>query len=176
MNFWKTFLITILIYLGLNTLFVLIGLFIFTPPGLETELDDIFLIIGLIFAPIFVFPSEAYATGISTLLTSADLVIDLFNFFAVIVPPLFVAILAAKLGEERDTGFNAWFITSLIMAVVYAILLGIGQLSSPILAITWFENVVVYGELGTILAVFISGIINGFFYGCISLIFARKFL
>lgn len=176
MNFWKTFLITILVYLGLNTLFVLIGLFVFTPPELATELDDILLIIALIFAPIFVFPFEAWATGISNLITSADIFIDLFTFFGIIVPPLVAAILAAKLGEERDTGFNAWFITSLIMAVIYAILLGVGQLSSSVLGITWFENVSIYGEIGTILAIFISGIINGFFYGCISLIVARKFL
>ncbi|MFX0058854.1 MAG: hypothetical protein ACFE85_18660 [Candidatus Hodarchaeota archaeon] len=174
MNFIKTFLITILVYLALNTVFVLIGIFVFPPPLLET--DDILLIITLIFAPIFVFPSEAYATGITNLLTSADLVPDLVTFFAMIVPPLVVAILAAKLGEERDTGFNAWLITSLITCVVYAILLGIGQLFSPSLSIIWFDHVTVYGDLGTIIAVFISGIINGFFYGCISLLFARKFI
>lgn len=172
MNFIKTFLITFLTYLVLNLVFVLIA--VFTIPDFPTS--DILYIITLIFAPIFVFPSEAWAGGLATLITTTDIVADLFTFFAAIIPPLVAIILAAKLGEERDTGFNAWFITSLIFCVVFAILFGIGQLSSSFLALEWFSYTTIYGEIGTILAIFLAGIINGFFYGGIDLVIARKFI
>jgi len=172
MNFIKTFLITFLTYLVLNLVFVLIA--VFTIPGFP--MNDILYIITLIFAPIFVFPSEAWAGGLATLIITTEIATDLLTFFAAIIPPLVAVILAARLGEERDTGFNAWFITSLIFCVVYAILFGVGQLSSANLALEWFGYTAIYGELGTVLAMFLAGIINGFFYGGIDLVIARKFL
>ena len=171
MNFIKTFIITLLIYLGLNTVFTLFA--VFTVSGFPTT--DIMLIITMIFAPIFTFPGEAWATsGILPLLATTDIVTDLMIFLGLILPPLIAVIVASFLGESNKTAFGAWLTTALLSAVVYTILLGIGQLSSSYLAIDWFGKVVAYGELGTILVIFIAGIANGLFYGCVAYIVSKS--
>ena len=170
MNFIKTFLITLAIYLGLNTVFVLFA--VFTVAGFPTT--DIMLIITMIFAPIFTSPAAAWTTsGILPLLTTTDILVDLMTFLSLILPPLIAVIVASFLGDSNKTVFGAWLTTALVTAVVYAILLGIGQLSSAYLAIDWFGKVVTYGELGTILVIFVGGIANGFFYGCVAFIITK---
>jgi len=170
MNFIKTFVITLVIYLGLNTVFTLFA--VFTVPGFPTT--DIMFIITMIFAPIFTFPGAAWTTsGILPLLTTTDLLTDLMMFLGLILPPLIAVIVASFLGDSNKTTFGAWLTTALLTAVVYAILLGVGQLSSAYLAIDWFGKVVTYGELGTILVIFIAGIVNGFFYGCVAYIVSK---
>jgi hypothetical protein len=173
MNFLKTFLITLVIYLALNTIFVLIAMF--TNPLFPTT--DILYIIAAIFFPISVVPGDAWiGSGIVGLITAGDIVTVLMTFLGLIIPPLVAIIVGARLGENAQTGFGAWFTTALLSCGVYAMLLGLGQLSSPYLALSWFALTVIYGELGAILAIFIAGIINGFFYGCISLLLANKWI
>ena len=170
MNFVKTFLITLLIYLGLNTVFALFA--VFTVPGFPTT--DIMLIITMIFAPIFTSPAAAWTTsGILPLIATTDLLTDLMTFLGLILPPLIAVIVASFLGDSNKTVSGAWLTTALLTAVVYVILLGIGQLSSSYLAIDWFGKVATYGELGTILVIFITGIANGFFYGCVAFIITK---
>jgi len=53
-------------------------------------------------------------------------------------------------------------------------LLGMGQLVSPYLAVDWFGKVASYGELGTILVVFTAGIANGLFYGCVAYLITKE--
>jgi len=131
-------------------------------------------IITMIFAPIFNSPAAAWTTsGILPLITSTDILIDLMTFLGLILPPLIAVIVASFLGDSNKTVFGAWLTTALLTAVVYTILLGIGQLSSPSLAIDWFGKVATYGELGTILVIFVAGIANGFFYGCVAFIITK---
>jgi hypothetical protein len=168
MNFLKTFIISLVIYLGLNTVFTLIAVF-------TAGITDIMLIITMIFAPIFTFPGAAWSTeGIVPLLTSADFFTDFMLFLGLVVPPLVTVIVASFLGDNNKTVFGAWLLTALITCVVYAILLGTGQLVSSNLALDWFAKVASYGELGTILVVFTAGIANGFFYGCISYLITKE--
>jgi len=171
MNFLKTFIISLAIYLGLNTVFTLIA--VFTVVGFPTT--DIMLIITMIFAPIFTFPGAAWSTdGIIPLLTSIDFFTDFMLFLGLVLPPLVTVIVASFLGDNDKTVFGAWLLTALITSVVYAILLGIGQLTSTSLALDWFAKVASYGELGTILVVFTSGIANGLFYGCVAYIITKE--
>ena len=171
MNFIKTFIISIIIYLGLNTVFTLIA--VFTTPGFPTT--DIMLIITMIFTPIYTFPGAAWSTdGIVPLLSSTDLFTDLMLFLGLVLPPLVTVIVASFLGDKNKTVFGSWLLTALITCVVYAILLGIGQLSSSYLALDWFGKVGSYGELGAILVIFIAGITNGLFYGCIAYILTKE--
>ncbi len=171
MNFLKTFLISLAIYLGLNTVFTLVA--VFTVVGFPTT--DIMLIITMIFAPIFTFPGAAWSTeGIIPLLTSTDFLTDFMLFLGLVIPPLVTVIVASFLGDNNKTVFGAWLLTALITCVVYSILLGIGQLSSAYLAIDWFGKVASYGELGTILVVFTAGIANGLFYGCVAYIITKE--
>ncbi len=171
MNFVKTFIISLAIYLGLNTVFTLVA--VFTVVGFPTT--DIMLIITMIFAPIFTFPGAAWSTeGIIPLLTSTDFLTDFMLFLGLVIPPLVTVIVASFLGDNNKTVFGAWLLTALITCVVYSILLGIGQLSSAYLAIDWFGKVASYGELGTILVVFTAGIANGLFYGCVAYIITKE--
>jgi len=171
MNFVKTFIISLLIYLGLNTVFTLIA--VFTVVGFPTT--DIMLIITMIFAPIFTFPGAAWSTeGIIPLLTSIDFFTDFMLFLGLIIPPLVTVIVASRLGDNNKTVFGAWLLTALITCVVYSILLGTGQLVSPYLAVDWFGKVASYGELGTILVVFTAGIANGLFYGCVTYLITKE--
>ncbi len=171
MNFLKTFIISLAIYLGLNTVFTLVA--VFTVVGFPTT--DIILIITMIFAPIFTFPGAAWSTeGIIPLLTSTDFLTDFMLFLGLVIPPLVTVIVASFLGDNNKTVFGAWLLTALITCVVYSILLGIGQLSSAYLAIDWFGKVASYGELGTILVVFTAGIANGLFYGCVAYIITKE--
>ena len=168
MNFIKTFIISLVIYLGLNTVFTLITVF-------TVGITDIIYIITMIFAPIFTFPGAAWSTnGIIPLLTSADFFTDFMLFLGLILPPLVTVIVASKLGDNNKTVFGAWLLTALITCVVYAILLGIGQWTSSYLAIDWFGKVALYGELGTILVVFTAGIANALFYGCVAYIITKE--
>ena len=171
MNFLKTFIISLVIYLVLNTIFTLIA--VFTIVGFPTT--DILLIITMIFAPIFTFPGAAWSSnGIVPLLTSANFFTDFMLFLGLIVPPLVTVLVASFLGDNNKTVFGAWLLTALITCLVYSILLGIGQLTSPNLAIDWFDKVGLYGELGTILVVFVSGIANGLFYGCVAYLITKE--
>jgi len=171
MNFLKTFIISLVIYLGLNTIFTLIA--VFTVAGFP--ITDTMLIVTSIFAPIFTFPGAAWSTdGIVPLLTSADFLTDFMLFLGLVVPPLVTVIVASFLGDTNKTVFGAWFLTALITCVVYAILLGIGQLSSSYLAIDWFAKVASYGEVGTILVVFTAGMANGLFYGCVAYLITKE--
>ena len=173
MNFLKTFLISLVVYLGLNAVFVLITMF--TSSSFPTT--DILYIIAAIFFPISVVPSDAWISlGVVGLINAVDIVTVLLTFLGLIIPPFVAIIVGARLGENSQTGFGAWFTVSLLSCGVYAMLIGLGQLSSPYLALSWFSLTVVYGELGAILAIFIAGIINGFFYGCISLLLANKWI
>ena len=172
MNFIKTFIVSFVIYLGLNALFVLLAVFLVS--GYPT---DILYIIAAIFSPISVTPGDAWiGSGIVGLVNATDIVIPLINFLGLIIPPLVTIIVASRLGDNNQTGFGAWLTTALVVCVVYAILLGIGQVSNAYLALSWFDFTVIYGELGAILAIFITGVINGFFYGCISLLLANKWM
>ena len=170
MNFLKTFIISLVIYMGLNAVFTLIAMLIV--PGFPT---NIMLILNNIFTPIFIFPGAAWSTnGILPLLTSTDFFPDFMLFLGLVVPPLVTVIVASFLGDTNKTVFGAWLLTALITCVVYAVLLGIGQSISTDLALDWFDKVGSYGELGTILVVFTAGIANSLFYGCVAYIITKE--
>jgi hypothetical protein len=173
MNFLKTFLVTLVIYIGLNALFVLIAMF--TVAGYP--MTDVFYIIAGFFSPIAVIPGVAWTdNGIVGLITTADILTTIIIFLGLIIPPLVAVIVGAKFGDNNQTGFGAWLTTALLASGIYAILFGIGQLSSANLGVIWFDLVNSFGEVGTILSIFIAGVVNGFFYGCISLLLANKWI
>jgi len=170
MNLLKTFIVSLVIYTGLNAVFTLIAMF--TVPGFHI---NIMVITNMIFAPIFTFPGAAWSTnGILPLFTSADFFIDFMVFLNLIVPPLVTVIVASFLGDSKKTVFRAWILTALITCVGYALLLGIGPLLSPNIANVWDAKVALYGEIGTILIVIIAGIANGLFYGGVVYIITKE--
>ena len=170
LNLLKTFIISLVIYTGLNTVFTLIAMF--TVPGFHI---NIMVITNMIFAPIFTFPGAAWSTnGIVPLLTSTDFFTDFMLFLNLIVPPLVTVIVASFLGDRKETVFRAWILTALITCVGYALLLGVAPVLSYNIGVVWAAKVALYGELGTILVVFAAGIANGLFYGGVAYIITKE--
>ena len=169
MNLLKTFIISLVIYTGLNAVFTLIAIFIV--PSFPT---NFMLILTTLFEPMFTFPGAAWSTnGILPLLTSTDFFIDFMLFLNLIVPPLVTVVVASFLGDNDKTVFRAWILTALITCLGYSLLLGIGPLFSNV-ANVWAAKVAFYGELGTILVVIIAGIANGLFYGGVACLITKE--
>jgi hypothetical protein len=173
MNFLKTFLISLVTYLGLNTIFMLVAMF--TVPGYPAT--DVWYVVVSIFAPIATSPGTAWVgSGIVPLLNTPDLLTDLMLFLSLIVPPLVALIVAAFIGDNNFTGFSAWFLTAFVSCCLYALFLGIGQVTSSYLYFVWLDLITSYGYIGGIINIIMTGIVNGFFYGCICILITKKFL
>ncbi len=173
MNFIKTFVISLVIYLGLNTVFMFIAMF--TVSGYPAT--DVWYLVCAVFAPITTYPGAAWVNyGIVPLLSTTDLLTDLMLFLSLVVPPLIALIVAAFIGENNFTGFGAWFLTAFLSCCLYALFLGIGQTSSAYLYLVWVDLITSLEYVGGIINIIMAGIVNGFFYGCICILITKKFL
>jgi hypothetical protein len=173
MNFWKTFIITIVLYLVLNTVFTLIAMF--TVVGYPAT--DVWYIVASIFAPITVYPGAAWIdSGIVALMSTVDSLTVWMTFLGLIVPPLVSLIVAAFIGDNQFTGFGAWFVTAFISCCLYAVFLGVGQATSAYLVVAWAGLLADYGTIGGIINIIFAGIVNGFFYGCICALITKKWM
>ncbi|MHA1194448.1 MAG: hypothetical protein ACTSP9_19560 [Promethearchaeota archaeon] len=173
MNFLKTFIISLVVYLGLNSVFMLIAMF--TVVGYPAT--DVWYIVVSVFAPIYASPGAAWIeSGIVPLLSTTDLITDLMFFLSLVVPPFVAIIVASLIGDNNLTAFGAWFLTAFLSCSLFAILLGIGQVTSPYLYIQWNGMTTSFGSIGAILNIIMAGIVNGFFYGCIAILLSKKFL
>ena len=173
MNFLKTFIISLVIYLGLNTVFMLIAMF--TVPGYPTT--DVWYLVVSVFAPIYSSPAAAWVeSGIVPLLSTTDFITDLMIFLSLVVPPFVAIIVASLVGDNNLTGFGAWFLTAFLSCALYALFLGLGQGTSPYLYLQWIGMTISFTAVGAILNIIMVGIVNGFFYGCICILLAKKFL
>ncbi|MFW9951145.1 MAG: hypothetical protein ACFFKA_13585 [Candidatus Thorarchaeota archaeon] len=157
-------------YLGLNTLFTLIA--VYTTPGFPTS--EIMLIIMLIFGPAAVFPSEAWGTnGILQLLNTTDFFADFMVFIGVVLPPIVALIIASVLAENPKDAFGAFAFSILLSCGVYAIVYGIGQGTSAVIYLMWVTDTALYGGIGTIIIIFMGGIVNSLFYGALAMLITK---
>ncbi|TFG18060.1 MAG: hypothetical protein EU533_07940 [Promethearchaeota archaeon] len=171
MNFWKTFIITFVVYLALNTVFVLIAMF--TNPFFPAT--DVIFIIASIFSPIATSPQIAWIdNGIVPLLATTDLVTDLTLFLSYIIPPLIAIIVGALLGDNQFTGFGAWFLTAFLSSCLFIVFLAVGQAGSTYTL--WGDLISNFGTMGAMISIFFAGIVNGFFYGCICALITKKWM
>lgn len=165
MNFIKTFLITLGIYIGLNAIFLVVSIFI--SPGFP--LSDILFVISTLFSPIATTPGTTFMVAVA-LTTTFDL-LTFLAFLALFVPPLVAMIVGARLGDNSKMAFKSWLGTAVISCLAYYLILLIGQFTSPLLVATWVS---LGGFLGASLYVVIGGMVNGFFYGCFSFLFSKS--
>ncbi len=166
MNFIKTFFITLAIYILLNTVFLVVSIFI--SPGFP--LSDIFFVVSALFSPIISTPGITLM-GVITLIAAFDLV-EFLSFLSLLVPPLGAVIVGARLGDNGKISFFSWFLTAVISCVVYLLLLILGV--SPLLVTVWAGLQLLFGGfIGAILYVIIGGVVNGIFYGCFSFLFKK---
>jgi hypothetical protein len=150
--------------------FVLVA--VFTTPGFPST--DVVYIIALIFAPIYALPGEAWIANLVGLLSSTNLMTDILLFLGLVLPPLITIIVVAFIADTPKAAFGSWLATALISCVLYAVFLGALQDASVFLLIEWFDQIAIYGELGTIIAIFLAGIINGLLYGAIGFMVAKE--
>jgi hypothetical protein len=161
MAFGKTFVLSLVTFLGLNFVFVIIiaalsgsiGTFF---PDLLNPLSNLG---SALFGPIGILPG-AVAVSIPIAFAPFDLVI-LLGLIFFIVAPLLASIIAGRLGESRGECFGAWFLVAMVSMGVYLTLILVAGVPPAIL-------------IYTIVITIIFGLINGFFYGCFALLFAKS--
>ncbi|MGB5910255.1 MAG: hypothetical protein WBH31_03565 [Promethearchaeia archaeon] len=178
MNFIKTLLVTLAIYLGLNAVFALLAVYVGPLPD-----DDPLLIITLIFAPVYIWPyvtpDFAWITGLTNMFKYEALGLELttviFSFLGMILPSLLAVIIGGLLSDTSNGAFVSWFLTAQISGIVYMIIMVAAHESSLYLNFfLWDTLIFLFGPNDLYFALIISGIINGFFYGCISYLVTRK--
>lgn len=184
MNFFKTFLITLVIYLVLNAVFALI--MVFTSDFIPD--DDVVLIIAFIFVPGYasslypqgyaITPDYAFIFGLTNMFKFAYLETEIFIpilfFMAMIIPPLIAVIVGGVLADTSSQAFLSWFLTALLSTIIYTIILAATFATSTGLGSLYLSMWKAYGPTDLSIALILSGIISGLFYGCISFLVTRK--
>jgi hypothetical protein len=130
----------------------------------------------LIFAPAAAFPGVAWgANGILPLINGSptDFTANFMVFIAAIIPPIVALIIASVLAENPKDAFGVLVISMLISCGIYALFLGIGQVSSAYIYLMWVDGIASYGYIGNIIIIFIAGIVNSFFYGAIAMFITK---
>lgn len=139
-------------------------------------LDDIYFIVSALFSPIISTPDTALL-GFGTLHLAPNLFamfVALLSILLIIIPPLVATIVGARLGDSGKISFLAWFLTSVISSVVYLLLVFFAPGISPTIGMMWSSLVMMWGLFGAILYFVVPGIVNAFFYGCISFLASKE--
>jgi len=164
MGFGKAFALSLVAFIGLNFgLVIIIEAIGGTIGEFFTNLADMGNLSTALFGPIATYPGIVATAMLTMLLTDAvpfDLEI-LLGLIFYIVAPLLASILAGRLGENRAQCFGAWFLVAMVSMGGYLTLTLIVGVTADLLMIT-------------IAGVILSGVINGFFYGCFALLVARS--
>lgn len=145
----------------------------FLAPGFP--LSDIYFIVSTLFAPIGNTPDIALR-GLGVLHLAPDLFamfVAILTILTIIIPPLIAAIVGARLGDSGKISFLAWFLTAVISSVVYLLLVIFAPGISPTIGSLWPSLILIYELFGAILYFIVPGIVNGFFYGCISFLASK---
>jgi len=187
MNFIKTFLVSLLIYLGLNVIFAFI--IVYTNPLLAVRPDAGLLIIAMMFGPIAISPVNAwvhfplplgypYNSGIigiiETISLGGDYLGVIIMFLYLVIPPLMSVIIGGVIADSTTIAFGAWFLTAIISTAAFAIIIGFSGTSPSIFDM--FTNHIIWlnGPTDLYIALILTGLINAFLYGCISFLVTRK--
>jgi hypothetical protein len=174
MNFIKTFLLSLLVYLGLNLVFALI--IVFSSP-LASVPDAAVLIISLMFGPITTSPAVAWVDqGIISLIQTSDPLVDTMMFLYYVVPPILTVIISGIIADSTTIAFLSWLLIALISIVVYVIIIGVvGSSPTSTLYFLVYVNLwFLYGPTDLYIAMILFGLLNIFLYGCISFLVTRK--
>jgi len=166
MGFGKAFGFGLLAFIGLNFLFVIIS---FTISG---DLNQLFADIGanplilllIMFGPIANLPGTVF-TSIYTNLASGITVDTLITNVGYFLTPFIAALIAGRTGDSKGGCFGGWFLISLISAIALVSLVFINPSTLAYYGIT------VTGS--TVPLLIIYGVVNGIFYGCFALLFAK---
>ena len=167
MGFGKTFglgfIVFILINLGLAVLFDIEN-FQFK------YFANIYVIIGAMFWGAIIPPTLSFLLVFVTLLgygnsITSGLTIDLpIILFTIIIVPLISSIITGRLANSKVVAFLAWFLISIISAIIYGIIIIIVLQQT----LTAYQSIVLAFAGSEIMIIIIYGAINGVFYGSIA--------
>jgi hypothetical protein len=182
MGFGKAFALALIIYIALNFVFgmlvYLLGAGIDQYFNLLTS-DPMYFIYSL-FAPIIVLPGLIWSTGIVGLISDVmsggtNMLTLLMALLAGLVPGLLAAIIAGRTAESKGAAFGAWLLTAIISAVVALVFVGFLKTDSAQLQLIWLGLSLLYGDdILIYIALILSGLVNGIFYGAFAAVSASE--
>ncbi|MFX1587239.1 MAG: hypothetical protein ACFFC1_03705 [Promethearchaeota archaeon] len=180
MNFIKTFLVTLVIYFGLNVLFAII--YVYTDPILSTLPDAGLLIVAMMFGPITTAPNVAWVDrGVISLIQSfqgGDPLMATLMFLYYVLPAIIAVIVGGIVADSTTIAFLSWFLIAIVGTIVYTIIMFVAG-SDPLVSPSLYSLVYIYlwflyGPTDLYIAMIFFGLINAFLYGCISFLVTRK--
>ncbi len=155
MSFGKSFGISIALFIGLSFAFtILIELVNGTIGAFFGTILNLTVLGSALFGPIAMLPGSVWLGLINIFISGPILLGTILLYAGYIVAPLLAAILAGNFADSKGEAFGSWFLTTIIAAVGYMVLLIIGGSFTIALIIT----------------IIVLGVINGFFYGCFALL------
>jgi hypothetical protein len=172
MGFGKSFLFSILAFVGLNFIFTI--LYFAFGPGFDTLLFNIqnfpLMIIYYLFGSIISFPSIIFNWTIAQPFFGSLVLTNLILGIGYLASLILAAILAGKFGESKGQCFSGWLLT----AIISSVLVIIGVFLSDFFKNTLFN---VYGwpiAIDVLLInIIISCTINIVFYGFFAVLVSR---
>ncbi|MHA1933374.1 MAG: hypothetical protein ACW96X_12590 [Promethearchaeota archaeon] len=173
MGFGKSFLLSLVAFVGLNFIFTILYYSLGAGFGaLITEIQTApLMIIYYLFGSIASIPSNVLNWVLADPLFNGDMT-HLIIGLGFLIAPLIAAILAGKLAESKFQGFSGWLLTVIVstVAVIIGIIPGfsstfVGTLTSLYPTWTSFELMLIY--------LVISCVINIIFYGFFALLVSK---
>mgnify|MGYP003564851099 CR=1 FL=1 len=193
MGFGKSFLLSLVAFVGLNFIFII--LYFILGPGIGILLSSIetapLLIIYYLFCSIIFFPSNSLTgipvvdgvdvSGVNWIMVEPFITVDIAYIvlgIGYLIAPIIAAILAGRFGESKGQSFGGWALTSAISTAA-VIIVAISGFSSTFQGIMedslsstfqltqplMFEQILIFG--------LISSLINIIFYGFFALLMSK---
>ncbi len=172
MGFGKSFLLSLVAFVGLNFIFTILNYILGS--GFNALINEIqtapLMIIYYLFGSIASIPSTILNWVIVDPLFNSTMT-NLVMGLGFLVAPLIAAILAGRLAESKSQGFLGWLLTAIISTV--AVIIGI----IPNLSATFVNKLnLIYGWSGfevILIYLVISCIVNIIFYGFFALLVSK---
>lgn len=175
MGIGKSFLISLVAFVGLNFVFTILYYALEPVLGFEVLINEIqnapLMIVYYLFGSIASIPSSMLNWIIVDPLLSYTALTYLIMGLGFIVAPLIAAILAGRLGEGKYQGFVGWLLTVIVSAV--AVIIGI----IPGFSTTFVSTLTsLYGWSGfnvMLISLGVTCIVNMIFYGFFALLVSK---
>ena len=160
---------SLLAYIGLNFLFVIIS------ETISGDLNTLFsnitsdplIILLIFFGPITIHPGTAINT-LYTKIAFGTFDATLISTIGLIVTPFVAALVAGRTGGGKGGSFGGWMITCLIGSTAIGVLAFINPTT------LLYYGIIVSNPVLLLIVISISAAINGVFYGCFALLFAKN--
>ncbi len=162
MAFAKAFLLSLVVYVGINFLFLIIYSLI------NNTLDTLFtilqtaplMILYYLFGPITILPSDSIALIVNFDPFVLSILISGIGF---LIAPLLAAILSGRFGESKAEAFGGWLLTAAISAVMIIIAMFFSGTVEGILSLLYMTSSQTTILIYVLISFFINFVGFGFF-------------